>query len=63
MTLFRNLDMEGTRPGDLAVRARIIKQAMTDLVGKTALLWLIERRTDPEDGRAQIIVLTSGAHG
>ena len=59
MTLFRNLDMEGTRPGDLAVRARMTKQAMTDLVRRTALLGLIERRTDPEDGRAQIIVLTS----
>ncbi len=57
MTLFRNLDIEGTRPSDLAMRARMTKQAMTDLVRRTALLGLVERRTDPADGRAQIIVL------
>ena len=58
MTLFRNLDIEGTRPSDLAARARMTKQAMTDLVRRTALLGLIERSADPHDGRAQIIVLT-----
>ncbi len=57
MTLFRNLDMEGTRPSDLAMRARMTKQAMTDLVRRTALLGLVEWRTDLEDGRARIIVL------
>ena len=59
MTLFRNLDLQGTRPSDLAVRARMTKQAMTDLVRRTASLGLVERRTDPQDGRAQIIALTS----
>ena len=57
MTLFRNLDIGGTRPSDLATRARMTKQAMTDLVRRTALLGLVERRTDPQDGRAQIVVL------
>lgn len=58
MTLFRNLDMAGTRPSDLAARARMTKPAMTDLVRRTALLGLVEQRADPADGRAQIIVLT-----
>ena len=58
MTLFRNLDMDGTRPSELAARARMTKQAMTDLIHRTALLGLVERRTDPADGRAQAVVLT-----
>ncbi len=62
MTLFRNLDAEGTRPGELAARARMTKQAMTDLVRRTALLGLVERRADPDDGRAQCVVLTRRGH-
>ncbi len=58
MTLFRNLDVQGTRPSEIAARARMTKQAMTDLVRKNESLKLVERVRDPSDGRAQTVVLT-----
>ena len=58
MTLFRNLDVEGTRPTELAARARMTKQAMTDLVRRTELLGLVRQVPDARDGRAKTVVLT-----
>ncbi len=58
MTLFRNLDLDGTRPTEIAARARMTKQAMADLIAKTELLGLVERVPDPEDGRAKTVVFT-----
>ena len=63
MGLFRNLDIDGTRPSEIAARARMTKQAMTDLVRKTEALKLIKRVPDPSDGRAQMVMLTpKGLH-
>ena len=59
MKLFRNLDVHGTRPSEIAARARVTKQAMTELVRKTESLGLIKRARDPDDGRAQKVMLTS----
>ena len=58
MTLLRNLDLNGTRPTEIAARARMTKQAMADLVAKTELLGWVARVPDPEDGRARTVVFT-----
>ncbi len=58
MTLLRNIDLAGTRPTELAARARMTKQAMTDLVLRTEQLGLVVRVPDPNDGRAKMVVFT-----
>jgi DNA-binding MarR family transcriptional regulator len=57
----RNLDVEGTRSTDLALRAAMTKQAMGELVEQCVALRLVERERDPSDGRAKIVKFT--AHG
>jgi DNA-binding MarR family transcriptional regulator len=49
---------DGLRMGELARRARLSKQAMTELVPRLERDGLVERRTDPSDGRASLIYLT-----
>ncbi len=49
---------DGLRMGELARRARLSKQAMTELVPRLERDRLVERRTDPSDGRASLIFLT-----
>jgi DNA-binding MarR family transcriptional regulator len=50
---------DGLRMGELARRARLSKQAMTELVPRLEREGLVERRTDPSDGRASLIFLTA----
>jgi MarR family transcriptional regulator, organic hydroperoxide resistance regulator len=50
---------DGLRMGELARRARLSKQAMTELVPRLERDGLVERRTDPSDGRASLIFLTA----
>ncbi len=54
----RHLDLKGSRLSDLARRADMTKQAMGDLVDQCEAWGLVERRPDPTDGRARIIVFT-----
>jgi DNA-binding MarR family transcriptional regulator len=49
---------DGLRMGELARRARLSKQAMTELVRRLERDGLVERRPDPTDGRASIVFLT-----
>ena len=49
---------DGLRMGELARRARLSKQTMTELVRRLEGEGLVERRTDPDDGRASLIFLT-----
>ena len=49
---------DGLRMGELARRARLSKQAMTELVRRLERDGLVVRRTDPTDGRASIVSLT-----
>jgi len=49
---------DGLRMGELARRARLSKQAMTELVRRLERDALVERRPDPSDGRASVIFLT-----
>ncbi|HKY24297.1 MAG TPA: MarR family transcriptional regulator [Gaiella sp.] len=52
---------DGLRMGELALRARLSKQTMTELVRRLERDGLVERRGDPRDARASQIFLTQ--HG
>lgn len=59
ISLTRNLDVEGTRLTELAHRASMSKQAMSELVEQCEGMELITRSPDPSDGRARIIRFTA----
>lgn len=59
ISLTRNLGLEGARLTELAQRASMTKQSMAQLVNQLAELDMVERRSDPKDGRARIIVFTT----
>lgn len=52
---------DGLRLGELAGRARLSKQTMTELVRRLERDGLVERRPDPSDGRASLVFLTGRA--
>ncbi len=54
----RNLDFDGTRLTEMAARSGLTKQAMGELVDDFVEFGLVERRPDPEDGRAKIVTFT-----
>src|SRR5215208_135637 len=49
---------DGLRMGELARRARLSKQTMTDMIRRLERDGLVERRLDPSDARASQIFLT-----
>jgi DNA-binding MarR family transcriptional regulator len=55
------LDVEGTRASVLASRARLTRQAITQLVDELQALGVVTREHDPEDGRAKIVRYTPAA--
>lgn len=54
----RHLDAGGTRPGVLAERAGMSKQAMGDLIAQCEAWGLVTRAADPHDARARIVRFT-----
>jgi DNA-binding MarR family transcriptional regulator len=52
---------DGLRMGELAARARLTKQTMTTMVRLMEQADLVERKADPDDGRATRISLTRRA--
>lgn len=56
--LFENLDPQGTRLSDLAARAQVTHQSMSELYASLAKAGYVERRPDPADGRAKLVCLT-----
>ena len=58
INLFRVIDADGTRPGELARRAGITPQAMAEIVRYLEGHGYAERVPDPADGRARIVRLT-----
>lgn len=50
---------DGLRMGELARRAHLSKQTMTEMVRRLERDGLVERRADPSDGRASLIFLTA----
>lgn len=57
--LFRE---DGLRLGEMAERGGLSKQTVTSLVRRLEDLGYVERRADPEDGRAMRISLTDRGH-
>jgi len=49
---------DGLRMGELARRARLSKQTMTDMIRRLERDGLVERRPDPSDARASLIFST-----
>jgi DNA-binding MarR family transcriptional regulator len=52
---------DGLRMGEIARRARLSKQTMTTMVRLCERDGLVERRPDPEDGRATLVHLAAKA--
>jgi DNA-binding MarR family transcriptional regulator len=52
---------DGLRMGELARRARLSKQTITTMVRLCERDGLVERRPDPQDGRAARVLLTARA--
>jgi DNA-binding MarR family transcriptional regulator len=59
VALFRSAGVDRRRPGEIAVTARLSKQATNDMLRELERLGYVERHPDPSDGRARIIRLTS----
>ena len=58
VNLTRNLDTGGTRLTELARRAEMSKQAMSELVDQCAAMGLVDRTDDPSDRRARLVSFT-----
>jgi DNA-binding MarR family transcriptional regulator len=58
VAVFRTIDPEGTRPGELARRAGVTPQAMAEFVRYLEGRGYVERVPDPTDGRARLVRLT-----
>jgi MarR family transcriptional regulator, temperature-dependent positive regulator of motility len=56
--VFRYLKPEGSRVTELADAAGMTQQSMSEFVARLERLGFVERRPDPRDGRARIIVPT-----
>ena len=56
--VFRTIDPDGTRPGELARRAGVTPQAMAEFVRYLESRGYVERTADPTDGRARLVHLT-----
>jgi DNA-binding MarR family transcriptional regulator len=57
--VFENLDPGGTRLIDLAERAQMTHQSMSELVVGLEQRGYVERRPDPTDRRARLVCLTA----
>jgi DNA-binding MarR family transcriptional regulator len=58
LNVFQYPGPQGARPGELATRLRISKQALNYLLGELERLDYLERRPDPDDLRSKRIALT-----
>ena len=59
LTLFRELDVDGSRLTSVALRARMTKQSMRELVDRAEALGFVARCKDPHDGRAKTVLFTA----
>lgn len=62
ISVFQYPGPDGVRPGTLAERAGMTKQAMNRLLGSLEELGYIARSDDPERGRARVVRLTRRGH-
>lgn len=63
MALFRFPGPDGVRPGVLAERAGMSKQAMNRLLGSLEDLGYLVRSDAPDEGRARVVRFTKRGHG
>src|SRR4051812_45408676 len=56
LRILQLIPLEGTRQKDLAERALVSKQAIAELVDALETDELVERKPDPSDGRAWLVV-------
>ncbi len=56
--ILRHLDERGTRATVLAQRAGLTRQALTQTVDELEAAGVVERRDDPSDRRAKLVVYT-----
>lgn len=63
LALLRNLDLEGSRLTEIALRARMTKQTVRAMVAGALRFGWVEQRPDPDDGRAKIIFFTTSGLG
>ena len=56
--LFPHIDLTGTRISTLAERVGVSKQAVSELVEELDEMGVVERISDPTDGRAKLVVFT-----
>ncbi len=61
--VFENIDPEGTRLIDLAERAQMTHQSMSELVVGLEQQGYVERQPDPTDRRARLVCLTPKGRG
>jgi DNA-binding MarR family transcriptional regulator len=59
IALFRFAGVDRRRPGEIAVAARLSKQATNDMLRELERLGYVERHPDPTDGRGRIVQLTN----
>ncbi|WP_433560710.1 MarR family winged helix-turn-helix transcriptional regulator [Nocardia sp. CA-151230] len=57
-SVFRYLDPAGSRVGDLAEAAGMTQQSMGELIAHLERFGYVERRVDPSDRRARLVVAT-----
>jgi len=57
--LFPHIALEGSRVSEVARRAGISKQAVSQLVDDLEAMGLVERKADPTDARARRVVWTA----
>jgi DNA-binding MarR family transcriptional regulator len=62
-TLFPHLDFDGIRLTELATRVGVTKQAVGQLVDDLVALGMVERVSDPADGRAKLIRFSRRGYG
>ncbi len=56
--VFGAIETEGSRVGEMAARAGITQQSMSELVDNLEQYGYLARRPDPQDRRAKIVMLT-----
>jgi DNA-binding MarR family transcriptional regulator len=54
----RHLDFKGTRLTELARRAAMTKQAMSELVDQSRRFGMVTQKPDPTDRRARLVIFT-----
>jgi DNA-binding MarR family transcriptional regulator len=57
--VFGNIKADGSRLSDLAAWAGMTRPSMAELVDQLEAQELLERRPDPTDGRAKLVMLTA----